>query len=207
MHSTITWNQFRKWEIVTLTSISVATVLLLLLFAHGLTETGVLLTIRATGRISFPIFLMLALSGSLYQIMPSPAAYWLLANRKYLGLAFAIVYFYHALGFTALIIMTQQPNIEGLELILSIICYGFLVAMTVTSSRIIRRRMSPWVWSSLHGVGMLFFWYFFLQEFIHQAEENLPLYLPMALLTAAILPIKVIAATKPKQRLEQEINL
>ncbi|MBF2049909.1 MAG: hypothetical protein EDM05_59675 [Leptolyngbya sp. IPPAS B-1204] len=200
------WDRFRTWEIVTLTSISVATMMLLLLFAHGLTETGVLLTIRATGRVSFPLFFMLSLSGSLYKLIPSRKAYWLLANRKYLGLAFAIVYLYHALGFTTLIIMTQEPHIEGLELILSIICYGFLVAMTVTSFRNIRRQISPWLWNSLHGTGMLFFWYFFLQEFMHRAEENMVVYLPLALMTAAILPIKLIAATKPEKTTVQEVN-
>jgi methionine sulfoxide reductase heme-binding subunit len=206
MQRIISQNRFKTWEIVTLTSISVATTMLLLLFAHGLTETGVLLTIRATGRMSFPLFLMLSLSGSLYKLIPTRSAYWLLANRKYLGLAFAIVYLYHALGFTTLIIMTREPNIEGLELILSIICYGFLVAMTVTSFRTIRRRISPWLWNSLHGIGMLFFWYFFLQEFMHRAEENPMLYLPMALMTAAVLPIKLIAATKPEKQIVQEVN-
>lgn len=206
MQEIIRFHRFKAWEIVTLTAISVATTMLLLLFAHGLTETGVLLTIRATGRISFPLFLMMSLSGSLCKLMPSHQTYWLLANRKYLGLAFAIVYLYHALGFTALIIMTREPNIEGLELILSIICYGFLVAMTVTSFRAIRRRMSPWLWGSLHSVGMLFFWYFFLQEFMHRAEENLLIYLPLALITAAVLPIKLIAATKPGKQTVQEVN-
>jgi methionine sulfoxide reductase heme-binding subunit len=199
-------DQFKTWEVVTFTAISVATAMLLLLFAHGLTETGVLLTIRATGRISFPLFLMLSLSGSLYKLFPSSGAYWLLKNRKYLGLAFAIIYLYHALGFTTLIIMTREPNIEGLELILSIICYGFLVAMTVTSFRAIRRQISPWVWNSLHGIGMLFFWYFFLQEFMHRAEENPLLYLPMAIITATILPIRLIAATKPEKH-TMEVNL
>lgn len=206
MQQIINQERFKTWEVVTLTAISVATTMLLLLFAHGLTKTGVILTIRATGRISFPLFLMLSLSGSLYKLIPSPGAYWLLRNRKYLGLAFAIVYLYHALGFTTLIIMTREPNIEGLELILSIICYGLLVAMTVTSFRAIRRQISPWIWNSLHGIGMLFFWYFFLQEFMHRAEENALLYLPMAIITAAVLPIKLIAATKPEKQTAQEVN-
>jgi methionine sulfoxide reductase heme-binding subunit len=188
----------KTWETVTLVSVSVATMALVLLFSHGLTETGLRLVIRATGRASFPLFLMLSLGGSLYKLWPNPETYWLLANRKYMGIAFGIIYMYHGLGFTALGIMTGQPNIEGLELILSIICYSFLVAMTVTSFRAVRRKLSPWLWDSLQGVGMLFFFYFFLQEFIGKAEEDPLIYVPMAIMTAAVMPIKIIAATKPR---------
>lgn len=194
---------FRQWEIVTLISLSVGLFSIILMMLCGLNEDGMRLLLRVTGRISFPLFVMTSVGSSFYKLYPCTVAKWLHGNRKFIGLSFSVVYFYHAFGIIGLIFLLGHPGIEGLELILSILCYGFLISMVVTSFKSVKLRLSRWAWESLHSIGMLMLWYFFLQEYLHQAEEGHAwFYGTLAVITALILPIKVIASAKPKSALE-----
>jgi methionine sulfoxide reductase heme-binding subunit len=193
-------NQFRGWEITLLISLFLGSIAFSLLWVHGATEDGFRLLLKATARISFPLFMMSALASSLYKLAPNGLTRWLLTNRRFTGISFAIAYLYHLFGVTGLFWTTGHVGIDGLELALSIICYAFLAAMTVTSFNFLRHKMSPWAWDGLHGIGMLFFWYFFIQEYVHLAEDGNTLYIPLAIVTASVLPIKVIALAKTAKK-------
>ena len=192
-------HSFKQWEIVSLISVVVGAGGIMMMMAYGFNETGMRLLLRVTGRVSFPLFVMTATGSSFHKLYPSALSRWLHTNRKFIGLSFAITYLYHFFGIAGLIYMTGNPGIDGLELILSILCYAFLVPMAITSFRSVRQRISPWAWESLHSTGMLMIWYFFLQEYLHQMEEgHTGFYATLAIITAIILPIKVIALAKPK---------
>lgn len=192
--------EFKKWQIVSTFTTAMGIILVILFANHGFTEEGFRFSLQATGRISFFVFLITFLASSLVQLFPSPLTLWMSMNRRYLGLSFAIMYLYHALGFLGVIWLTRHPGIEGVELIASIVSYTFLVVMTATSFSSFSRVLSPWMWASIHTVGMWTFWYFFLQEFIHKAEEKpLPMYIPLVLLTIAAAVIRWIADKQPKR--------
>ena len=194
---------FKQWEIVTTFSLVVGLFGIALMAAYGLNEEGMRLLLRVTGRISFPLFVMVAIGSSLHKLYPCALSKWLYSNRKFIGLSFGVVYLYHAFGIGGLIFITGSPGIGGLELILSILCYSFLIPMMITSFRSVRQRLSPWLWESFHSIGMLMVWYFFLQEYLHQAEEGHTwFYGTLAIITAILLPIKVIALAKPRTALE-----
>lgn len=196
----ITESRFHRWEITLLISLFIGAVMFSLLWVHGATEDGFRLLLKATARISFPLFIMSALASSFYKLAPNGLTRWLYVSRRFIGISFAIAYLYHLFGVAGLYWATGSVGIEGLELGLSIICYAFLAAMTVTSFNFFRNKMSPWLWDALHGIGMLFFWYFFIQEYVHLAEDGNAMYIPLALITAAVLPIKIIALARTPRK-------
>jgi methionine sulfoxide reductase heme-binding subunit len=192
---------FKKWQVVLTLTIATGVLLAILFLKHGFTEEGFSLSLRATGRISFVIFLMTFLATSLVQLFPSSLTLWMSTNRRYLGLSFSMLYGYHALGFLGIFWLTQHPGVEGVELIASVVSYVFLVVMTVSSFSRFARLLSPWLWDSIHTVGMWTCWYFFLQEFIHKAEEvSLFMYLPLVLLTIGAAVLRWIAEKQPKRQ-------
>ena len=73
-----------------------------LLAASGWTEAGLRLIIRATARTSVALFLAAFVASAVRQRWPGPATSWLLQNRRYVGLAFAISHLLHLLAILAL---------------------------------------------------------------------------------------------------------
>jgi len=69
-----------------------------LLAATGWTEPGVRLVIRATARTSVALFLAAFLASTLRRRWPGPATSWLLQNRRYVGLGFAVSHLLHLLA-------------------------------------------------------------------------------------------------------------
>jgi methionine sulfoxide reductase heme-binding subunit len=185
-------------NIVYLISLSLAAVLGAIFIVDGFSELGFRNSLSATGRISYPIFIVIFTASSIYRLFPSRTSQWLYSNRKELGFTFAIAYFYHCIGFFGLYYLTGNFGIEGLELILSIISYFFIIVMTLTSFPGIRRNTSPWFWNSTHTIGMYMYWYFFLQEFLHRGEETSQgFYFVLAGINGIVLAFRIIATTKP----------
>lgn len=181
-----------------LISLLLAAVLGAIFIADGFTEEGFRYSLSATGRISYPIFILIFTASSINKLFPSRFSQWIYTNRKELGFTFAIAYLYHCIGFFGLYYVTGSFGIEGIELILSIISYFFIIIMTLTSFPEVRRKTSPWFWNSTHTVGMYMYWYFFLQEFIHRGEETSQgFYFVLAVINALILIIRIIATNKP----------
>ncbi|AKG22035.1 hypothetical protein [Calothrix sp. 336/3] len=190
--------RFGKSHLVTLLSLLMGGILAHLFISHGFTEETYKTSLSATGRISYPIFLLIFAASSLQKLFPCAFTRWVCANRRDLGFAFAIAYAYHAIGFFGLLSLKGDFGIDGLEFILSIISYIFIVLMSITSFPAVKRQISPWLWNSIHTLGMYVFWYFFLQEFMHRAEETSDwFYLPLTLMNVLVLILRIIAASKP----------
>ena len=107
------------------------------------------------------IFLVIATS-ALFKLFPSHLTRWLLRNRRYLGLCFAvamawqgafifIVSFSHSAHYYGEIYLLRD-ELEGSS------GYLFLAAMTVTSFGAFRRRISAEQWRFLHLSGVIFLW-------------------------------------------------
>lgn len=107
------------------------------------------------------IFLVIAAS-SLHILFPCAASKWLLRNRKYLGLCFAV-----AMGWQGLFILIVstvhreyyfsdifyfRDELEGT------IGYLFVATMTVTSFQFARKQITPAQWKVIHTSGVYFLW-------------------------------------------------
>ncbi|MEM9533396.1 MAG: hypothetical protein AAGA23_20915 [Pseudomonadota bacterium] len=113
-------------------------------------------------RWSIPFIFLVAASSALQTLFPSRISLWLLRNRKYLGLSFAVAMAWQGL-FIAIIstihsdyyydeIFYFRDELEGST------GYLFLTAMVITSFRFGRQLLSQRQWKFLHRTGMYFLW-------------------------------------------------
>lgn len=126
------------------------------------TGAGVSTMIGFSVRLAVPfIFLVVAIS-SLQTLFPGSFSMWLLRNRKYIGMCFAVVmawqglfifimsYFFREYYFADVYFFRDE--LEGS------IGYIFLPAMVVTSFEFGRKHLSPKQWKLLHKSGIYFLW-------------------------------------------------
>ena len=108
-------------------------------------------------RLAAPYFLLTFTASPLQRLFPSRTTRWLLANRRYFGLAFAVGALCQLLPIATLALRfrTELADIHsdssqfGEDLI-----YLTLVLMTVTSFRITNRYLSTAAWRRLHSAGI-----------------------------------------------------
>jgi DMSO/TMAO reductase YedYZ heme-binding membrane subunit len=108
-------------------------------------------------------FIYLVIAASSAQVLfPGPVPSWLLRNRKYLGLCFAVAMAWQGLfifmmsnfhrGYYYEEIYLLRDELEGS------VGYIFLVAMVLTSFQFGRRHLSAAQWKVLHKAGVYFLW-------------------------------------------------
>lgn len=120
--------------------------------AHGM-EFIILRSVRC----ALPWFLVAFSASSLAGLWPSRGTRWLLANRRYLGLAFAFGMAWH-LTFVAYSIWRFGNRLNASITTLDLIGFGFLLLMTLTSFRWFARRLTLADWRRLHKAGAYVIW-------------------------------------------------
>lgn len=163
---------FGRWKIVAIAFLATGGMTWAFWSTYKLSDIGLLEFLRATGRVSFLIFLMSFLARPLYQIHPSSLNTWLFANRRYTGLAFTVLYLYHAAGIFTLRWLTGDWGLPGFMLVYGLVAYGFLALMTLTSYAGLYRILPSSWWNTLHTTGMYVLWAFFQMEFLSKAQET-----------------------------------
>lgn len=126
------------------------------------TAAGVSEMIGFSVRVSVPfIFLVVAIS-ALQKLFPGPVPLYLLRNRKYVGLCFAVAMAWQGLFIAIMSIYFRdyyydevyyfRDELEGSS------GYLFLTAMVATSFQFTRRYLSQKQWRLLHLSGLYFLW-------------------------------------------------
>jgi DMSO/TMAO reductase YedYZ heme-binding membrane subunit len=116
--------------------------------AHG-TESIILYSVRC----ALPFFIVAFTSSSLAILWPNQRTRWLLANRRYFGLAFAFGMGWH-LSFVVYTTLRFGNQINRTSTTLDLIGLAFLIALTLTSFRWFARRLNPASWRRLHKTGV-----------------------------------------------------
>jgi methionine sulfoxide reductase heme-binding subunit len=123
------------------------------------TKQGLLTLIHRSVRSALPLFVVAFSASSLAQLFPGRATRWLLANRRYVGLAFAYGMAWH-FGFILWLVSRGDSGLSifSLGIELDLIGAAFLTAMTITSFP----RLVPWLtargWRRLHKTGAYVIW-------------------------------------------------
>lgn len=108
-------------------------------------------------RLAAPYFLLTFTASSLQRLFPSRTTRWLLANRRYFGLAFAVGALCQ-LGPIAILALWFRPALADIhtasEQFGEDLIYLTLVLMTVTSFRVTNRYLSTTTWRRLHSAGI-----------------------------------------------------
>ncbi len=108
-------------------------------------------------RLAAPYFLLAFTASSLQRLFPGRTTRWLLANRRYFGLAFAAGALCQ-LAPIATLALRFHPALADIhaasEQYGEDLIYLTLVLMTVTSFRVTNRYISPTTWRRLHSAGI-----------------------------------------------------
>jgi DMSO/TMAO reductase YedYZ heme-binding membrane subunit len=188
----------RGWRIV-----GVATGLLLFAFAvvvaiFGTDEHGLRVLVRSTARISFLVFLPVYLASPLRRLWKSEATRWLLANRRQLGVSFAIAHLLHGGAIYMLsLLMGDAFEASPVTLIFGGFAYVLVFAMAITSSDRMVARLGRSRWRALHRFGLHYIWTIWLLQWGRLSFESL-FYLPFTLLTVAALGVRIAARRHPR---------
>ncbi len=182
------------WTIVAVSLTIVGACLFVIFWQHGWTDEGLSSAIRVTARSSFVWFIAAFSASPLVAFVPNALTRWQLANRRYLGISFALGHLIHGGTILAEAARTGGGSLAGRthDVIGGGVIYGFIVFMLVTSFP----RPAAWVgrraWSALHTVGGYLVCLSFLSSYGGRVMvEHRWLFLPQAVAIVLVLSLRL----------------
>lgn len=163
-----------------------------LYFNNGFTELATRLCIRLSAKISASLFSLAFAASSLHYFFKRPWTTWILTNRKYLGISFAIVHLMH-LGFLGILHLYFHPIFEVAatsSLIGGGLAYLFLALMLATSFERFSKMITHRQWILLHTIGGYWIWFIFAKSYWKRVMIEME-YLPLLLLFAVVLILRI----------------
>lgn len=152
---------------------------------------------------ALPFFLVAFTASSLATLWPSRRTRWVLANRRYFGLAFAFGMAWH-FTFVGYSVIRFGNRLGPSDLTLDSIGLCLLLAMTLTSFRRFSRRVTLVNWRRLHKAGVYTIWflvtYFYLDDFRSNGNR---FYLGVAGLFLAAWVLRMIAWIRKRRGTRQ----
>jgi DMSO/TMAO reductase YedYZ heme-binding membrane subunit len=122
---------------------------------------------------ALPCLLAAFTASSLVRLWPRRGTRWLLANRRYIGLAFAAGMTWH-FTFVGYFFWAFGNRLAPRDLGLDVIGLLFLIAMTITSFSRFRKKLTPRNWRRLHTAGIYTLWFlptfFFFDDFLQRRD-------------------------------------
>jgi DMSO/TMAO reductase YedYZ heme-binding membrane subunit len=122
-------------------------------------------------RYALPLFLVAFTASSLATLWPSAFTRWLLANRRYIGLAFAFAMAWHFSSVAYTIGSFGNP-LNAKATALDVIGFVFLLLLTLTSFRSGARRLSRANWRRLHKTGVYVIWLVAITIYFHSVRNG-----------------------------------
>jgi len=189
------------WPIVGWATLAIGAMIAAITALVGSDEAGIRMVVRATARTSVVLFTAAFVASALHRAWPSAVSRWMLANRRYLGVSFAVSHTAHLLAILALAgwsVGKMVADAGPVALILGGGAYVFLAAMTATSFDRTAAWLGPTRWRRLHTIGAYYIWTIFFVSFTPRVTQS-PIYAPFALLLLATLVLRLRA--RPTSRL------
>lgn len=109
---------------------------------------------------AFPFFFLAFTASSLAQLTSGPMPKFLMRNRRYIGLCFALIHGAHGAFVLSNLALTDASR-PAPALAAGALAYAFLIAMTLTSNNASVRRLGAKRWKRLHKVGSYYIWAIF----------------------------------------------
>jgi methionine sulfoxide reductase heme-binding subunit len=159
---------------------------------------GVRSVIRWTARTSLVLFLLAFTASAAWRRWPGAWTRWQLANRRYLGLSFAVSHGIHLIAiivFARIAPMAFDQASNPQTRFVGEIGYAFIFAMTVTSFDATAAWLGPRYWKILHTTGAWYLWLVFLLSYASRALHD-----PHYLIGVAAELIALAVRTVPVRR-------
>jgi len=187
--------RFQGWRLTGIISAGLAVFLAATLIWYGLNEEGVRAWVRNSARSSVILFSLAFAASSLHRLLRRRWSDWLLRNRRYIGVSFAVSHFYHLLGLISLALWFPHSFLDKLGwpfLAAGGLGYMFIAAMTATSFDKTRAWLGERPWRRLHTVGAYYLWLIFAVSYFPRALED-RFYIPFAGLVALAMLLRIAA--------------
>ncbi len=157
--------------------------------------------IRSTAQFSFILFMLAFSASSLYYFWKNKFTKWLLANRRYLGVSFAVSHYIHLF---ALLMMTFYSSFNvfvdrGLfATIGGGTAYVFITIMTITSFDSTRNLLSTKNWKRVHTIGSYFIWIIFTKSYLPEIA-NTPKTAIFSIILIGVILLRILKSIKTKK--------
>lgn len=125
---------------------------------------------RYTARVGFPLLILAYSARPLFDLTRANWAKVLLANRKWLGLGFAMSHTVH-LASIAMLFHTLGETPALVVLVVGGFAYVLLYAMAFTSNRRAMQAMGR-RWKQLHRFGIHYLWFIFAQSYVGRIFQD-----------------------------------
>jgi sulfoxide reductase heme-binding subunit YedZ len=164
---------------------------------YGTGEEGIRVVVRATARTSVLLFAMAFAASSLRVFWPGVATRWLLQNRRYIGVSYAVSHVIHAFALAALYSASEsfRSDLNAVTLVGGGLAYVFTLAMAFTSSDAAVAALGLPRWRLLHTVGGWYIWVIFAQSYLPRAAQ-MPEYIPAAVLVIAVAAARLASRSR-----------
>lgn len=175
------------------TAIVVAVACAGLLGAAGVGEDGLRLVTRVTARIALVIFVAAYAAAPLRRLWRAPASAWLLRNRRFVGLSFALAQGVHGLAILALARHQGDAfEVDPVSLAGGATAYLFVALLAATSSDRAVAALGARRWRALHRAGIHAIWLVFAFTELPTATHS-PLHFALAALLLAAAGLRAVA--------------
>ena len=184
---------FDGWPLVGWAALTVTVVTATILLTAGTGARGVQLVLRATALVSVSLFLAAFVASSLATLWPSGAAAWLVRNRRYLGVSFAVSHTVHLGAIYAAVAyyaadadLFPGGQVDPVTRVAGTLGYLCILAMTATSFDRSAAWLGPRSWKRLHTAGLYYIWVVFIVTYSGRATQALLPGLLTVMLVAAL---------------------
>ena len=177
------------WPIVGWAALVVIAASAATLGMQGAGEEGLRAVIRLTARTSFVLFNAAFAASALARRWPGGLTHWLVANRRQVGVSFAVSHLVHLaaiLALTRYAVLFDDPAV-----IIAVLGYVAIAAMTVTSFDRTAAWLGPRRWRRLHLTAGWFIWGVFLASYLPRTILESPTYAPFVVVLLAVLVLRV----------------
>jgi len=185
-------SKIERWRLVGLAVLVIGANLLYLAVHHGWSEEGLRSAIRATARSSLILFLAAFSASSLATLLPSQGSRWLLANRRFFGIAFAISHLIHGAAIITLAVRTGGGSLTArvIGLASAGVLYGVILFMLATSFDRSAAWVGPRLWKRGHTLGSYLIFLTFLATYARKAMDSRG-FLTHVLLLLTVLALRI----------------
>ena len=201
--------RLRGWNIAGVLTAGLLALTIGVLGVSGFTEPAIRLLIRDTARISTTLFTLAFAASSLWALLHRPWTRWLLENRRYLGVSFAIAHGAHLVCLGILALYFPHPFRDGLNAVrvgIGAGAYLLIALMAATSFDKTAALVGPRAWRALHKIGVYYVWILLFLAYAGRAAKE-PWYIPLATLIVFGMLARIVAWIVEQKRRTGENGL
>lgn len=157
-------------------------------------------SIRRSVDIAFPFFFFSFGASSLHFFFQSDFTAWLLKNRRYIGIAFAVAFLLHAGQIVIRALLYPEPFISGLQMervYPGLAGYLMVTIMLLTSNNLSMKLLGAKLWKMIHRVGGYYLLFLFAAAYFPRLKE--PFFYPYIVGVVALIIMRLVRANKRRK--------